>query len=163
MKVKVHEKGNVYKTSRFAYFHNYMLIGVVFIIILLILPYLNITGNILHFGILFGLLIVASALTEEPEWERIFRKYILTNNEVIKHDGFIRKKRFVMPFQSIADVQVSKGVVGRIFDFGTVDVVGFKDSLIMKGIKNPEEVQRIIQQKINMQRERMLKRFPAKQ
>ncbi len=160
--MKVHEKGSIYKTSRLAYLHNYALVGLVFVILILILPYLDIMKNITHFVIFFGLLIIAAGLSEEPEWERVFRKYIVTNNEVIKLDGFIRKKRFVMPFQSIADVRVSKGVVGRIFDFGHVSVVGFKDEIVMKGIKDPEQIQRIIQNKINMQREAFIKKGSGK-
>ena len=65
----------------------------------------------------------------------------------------------VVPFQSVADVRVSKGIVGRIFNFGDVDVIGFKDGILMKGMKNPEEIQRIIQSKLNITRESMIKRF----
>src|SRR3972149_3372595 len=153
--MKVAEKGSIYKTTRLAYLHNYILVGIVLLITVLILPFLDILGNIFHFVIFFGLLIVASGLSEEPEWERIFRKYVLTNNEIIKLDGLIRKKRMVVPFQSVADVRVSKGIVGRIFNFGDVDVIGFKDGILMKGMKNPEEIQRIIQSKLNITRESM--------
>ena len=52
--------------------------------------------------------------------------------------------------QNIADVSVRKGLIGRILNFGDIDVKGFKDEFTMKGLAKPEEVQRILQTKINL-------------
>jgi len=102
-------------------------------------------------------------LLEEPEHEKLVRKYIITNHGVVKLEGLVKKDRILIPFNVIANVKISKGILGRIFNFGHVNVVGFKDEITMKGMRNPEELQRIIQHKINMQRESIIKKFRGKQ
>jgi membrane protein YdbS with pleckstrin-like domain len=84
------------------------------------------------------------------------RKYVITNNEVMKVEGILRKKKFAIPYQSIADVKMSKGVVGRIFNFGNIEIMGFKEPIHMKGIRNPDEVLRIIENKVNLMRNRVI-------
>jgi membrane protein YdbS with pleckstrin-like domain len=80
--------------------------------------------------------------------ERAMRQYYVTNNEVMEIEGFVRKKRTVIPYQSIADVKVVKGVAGRIFRFGDVIIAGMKESIKMKGMKNPDEIYKIMENKI---------------
>lgn len=157
--VKIAEKGLVYKTSRLCYIHNYILVLLVLVMLFLFVTSVNFSFSIWwHFVGFFGLLMLAAGLSEEPEWERVFRKYIVTNNEVIKLDGLIRKKRIVLPYQSVSDVNVKKGVLGRIFNFGDVDVSGYKNDITMKGVRNPEEIQKIIQAKISIFREGFIKK-----
>ncbi len=162
-KKKIPMEGVMYKTSRISYIQNYILIFLVFVILLLVFPLLDILGNPIHLVIFFGLLMCMSALSEEPEWERIFRKYVITNNEIIKLDGWIRKKTFTIPYQSVADIRVSKGFVGRLLNFGNIEIVGFKEGIIMKGIRNPEETQNIIKNKINLMRAAFIKKKGSKQ
>jgi membrane protein YdbS with pleckstrin-like domain len=89
-----------------------------------------------------------SFLAEEPAIERLIRQYIITKDEVVKIEGFLRKKRTAIPYQSIADIKMGKGIIGRIFNFGNVVVSGFKDEIIIKGVRNPDEVYRIINHRI---------------
>lgn len=152
------ERGLKLKTSRYSYISNYMLLSLVIVLFILLIPSLSFsfvpktpeefakTMVVLLFLGLVGFLI------EEPAIERLLRQYHITGNEIIKVEGFFRKKRISIPFQSIADIRVNKGVMGRIFDFGNVEVTGFKDGINIKGIRNPEEVYRVIQNKITVLR-----------
>jgi membrane protein YdbS with pleckstrin-like domain len=162
--MKIPEKGAVYKTSRVAYMQNYVIAALVAILLVLIFPYLNFTifitniSELISYLIVFGLIIVITFMFEEPTIERWIRRYVVTNNEVMKIEGIIRKKKFAIPMQSIADVKLSKGIVGRIFNFGNIEIMGFKEGISMKGIRNPDEVLRMIENKVNLMRTKVIKR-----
>jgi uncharacterized membrane protein YdbT with pleckstrin-like domain len=162
--MRIPEKGITYKTSRIAYIHNYILAALVLILLVLIFPSLNFsllitnTQQLISYLIFFGFVIAITFLIEEPSIEMWIRKYVITNNEVMKVEGIFRKKKFAIPYQSIADVKMSKGVVGRIFNFGNIEIMGFKEPIHMKGIKNPDEVLRIIENKVNLMRNKMIQR-----
>ena len=46
--------------------------------------------------------------------------YIITNYRIITKKGFIRKEERGLMYDKITDVYVSQGILGRIFNFGTV-------------------------------------------
>jgi uncharacterized membrane protein YdbT with pleckstrin-like domain len=160
--MKIPEKGITYKTSRIAYIHNYILAALALVLLILIFPRLNFsiiitnTQQLVSYMIFFGFVVVISFLIEEPSIEQWIRKYVITNNEVMKVEGILRKKKFAIPYQSIADVKMNKGVVGRIFNFGNIEIMGFKEPIHMKGIRNPDEVLRIIENKVNLMRNKMI-------
>jgi uncharacterized membrane protein YdbT with pleckstrin-like domain len=162
--MKIPEKGVVYKTSRIAYMQNYVIATLVVILLVLIFPYLNFTifirtaQELISYLIVFGLIILITFMFEEPTIERWIRRYVVSNNEVMKIEGIFRKKKFAIPYQSIADVKLSKGVVGRIFNFGDIEIMGFKEGISMKGIRNPDEVLRMIENKVNLMRSKVIKK-----
>ena len=101
----------------------------------------------------FGFLIAITFLVEEPTIERWVRHYVVKNNEVIKIEGILTKKKISVPYQSVADLKLNKGIVGRIFNFGDVHVVGLGNLVInMKGVARPEEVFNVIQNKVGLMR-----------
>jgi len=163
-RVKIPEKGITYKTARISYISNYFIAALVVILLILVYPMLNFTIVITNFEqlvsylIFSGFLITITFLIEQPTIEQWIRKYVITNNEVVKVEGILRKKHFAIPYQSIADVKMHKGIVGRIFNFGNIEVTGFKEGIQMKGIKNPEEALRIIENKVNLMRNKMISR-----
>jgi uncharacterized membrane protein YdbT with pleckstrin-like domain len=155
--VKIPEKGVKYKTSRIAYIGNYLLAILIIFFLLLLIQKLNLgfflfpktLGQVFSTFLIIGFVGLTAYFIEEPVIERIIRHYVVTNNEVIKIEGIIRKKRIAIPYQSVADVRVTKSFVGRVFNFGNVEISGFKDSITMKGMRDPEEIYRIIQNKIS--------------
>jgi len=162
--MKIPEKGVVYKTSRIAYMQNYVIATLVVILLILIFPYLNFTifitttQELISYLVVFSLIIIITFMIEEPTIERWIRKYVVSNNEVMKIEGIFRKKKFAIPYQSIADVKLSKGIVGRIFNFGNIEIMGFKEGMNMKGIRNPDEVLRMIENKVNLMRSKVIKK-----
>lgn len=153
----------VYRTSRLHYLPNYIIVALVLIILFIISPF-NIIANPVDFIIFFTLLTIAAGFAEEPEWGRLWRKYIITTNEIKKIEGLLDKKETIIPYQSVADVSVVKTFLGRILNIGTVHVRGFKEGgdIKLKGMRDPEEVQRLIQNKINLLRETTLKAWKRK-
>jgi|GEM_PF-1059831 len=154
------ERGIVLRRSRASYFYNYVLIALVLTFLALVWAEYNLTftlfpRNFSEFSktlVVFCFVALTALLLEEPAVYQWFVKYIITNNEVIKSEGVIRKKRTVIPHQSIANVHVYKGVLGRILDFGDVNVVGFKNEINMRGIREPETFYRVINNKIALMR-----------
>jgi len=143
---KPKEKGLRYKTARASYISNYIII-ILLIFSLTFLPLIELDAKILQLislGAMFFILI----LLFEPETERVLRSYLITNSEITKIEGIVVKKRMAMPYQSVADVRVVKGVLGRIFNFGTIVVKGIKGDITIKGMKEPEVIYRIIENKI---------------
>lgn len=160
--MKIPDKGITYKTSRVSYIHNYVLALLVLVLLFLVYPHLNFTifikstQDLISYLIFFAFILTMTFLIEEPTIEQWVRKYVITNNEVMKVEGIFRKHKFAIPYQSIADVKMKKGIVGRIFNFGNIEVMGFKEPINMKGIRNPEEVLRIIENKVNLMRNKMI-------
>lgn len=168
---KIKEQGIVYKACRKAYIGNYFLVMLIVIFLSFFLQKLNLTftffpktyDQIWKTFFVLGSLGLIAFLIEEPAVEGLLRKYVVTNNEVMKIEGILRKKKIVIPYQSVADVRIKKGVVGRIFNYGSVEVAGMKESIFMKAVDNPEEIQRIIQNKLNIFRSTVIKRKGVKE
>ncbi len=151
--------GLVYRTSRIYYFTNYVIVALVVIILAILYPMLNIFTNLLHLALFFGIMAIGAGFAEQPEWEILFKKYIVTNNEIMKLEGILNKRKTVIPFQNVSDITVTKTFNERIFKIGTVHVRGFKEGadIILKGMRDPDEVQGIIQEKINLIRDKTMK------
>lgn len=150
--MKIKEKGARWKTSRVSYVSNYFLTILLFLLLMILGFTLDV--NVLWVKLLvYGCAFVLSFLILEPEVEKTLREYIITNNEVMKIEGIFRKKKTSIPFGAVADVKLIKGFTGMLFNFGDVEVSGFKDKIKIKGIKDPDEVYKIIENKIALLQE----------
>lgn len=70
----------------------------------------------------------------------------VTNKRVILKTGIISRKTEEMKLASIETVEIDQGILGRIFDFGTVRVTGRGISdVVFKGIADPMAVKRQIE------------------
>jgi len=171
--MKIPEKGVVYKTSRVSYMSNYILLILFLLFLSLLWPYLNLNfymipktpGELFSTMVIFVFILIATFLVEEPTVERIVRQYVVTNHEVTKIEGLLRKSKISIPYQSVADVRVEQGIIGRILNFGNVVVTGMvrsekaggTEAIIMKGVRNPNETYKVIQNKISLMRGAIIK------
>jgi len=161
---KVPEKGNIYKTSRISYISNYALVTLTIVLLVLAWPYLQLKifftsfADMLPFAVFSAFLVIITFLMEEPAIEQMMRKYVVTNNEIIKIEGILRKKRMSIPHGNIADIRVKKGVWGRILNFGDLEITGIRENIVMKGIKNPDVVYRMIENKVSLMREGFIRK-----
>ncbi|MEM5801939.1 MAG: PH domain-containing protein [Candidatus Aenigmatarchaeota archaeon] len=168
--MKFKERGLVYKTSRVSYIENYVIIILLLVFFYLLWPYLNIDflrafysknpADLLPLFLTLSIIPIITFFLEEPVIEQWIRQYLLTKNEVVKIEGIFRKKRIAIPYNNISDVRLDKGILGRIFNFGNVIVSGFKTEIVMKGIRNPDEVYRIINYRI---RQRIIPRIKKRE
>jgi len=157
-KFAISKGGIVLERTFRSYVYNYILIGIMLLFFYmlwnnyslgLVIPPTS-SSETLSFLVIIAFFSTMFYLFKEPVIDKKFRKYIITNNEVIKYEGVFRKTRIVIPYQSVSNIDVYKGVIGRILNFGDMKVVGFKDEITMEGIDNPDLHYRIIQNKISM-------------
>lgn len=156
----IRERGIEIKRSRVSYFYNYILIILVIVFFALVWGEYELTFSLLPTTstvfwksmVVLGFVAAIGVLLEEPTIYRMFCNYMITNDEVIKIEGIIRKRRTLIPYQSVANVTVYKGVLGRILNFGDINITGFRNNINMEGIREPEVFYRIINNKIAVMR-----------
>ncbi len=170
--MKIPEKGVVYKASPRAYIGNYLIAVGVIILAFLVANKFGLDFNIAPSGFMdtldtliyvaFGLL--AAYLFAEPLLEGTVRHYIVSNSEIVKVEGILWKRRQAIPYQSIAEVNVVKGIFGRIFNYGTVEIAGLKEiGVVMRHVSNPEEIQRLVEHKVNSMRSALTRRAKSRE
>jgi len=76
--------------------------------------------------------------------------YILTNQRVMIKSGVLSKKNIYMHYDKMQDIIVSQGIIQRISNSGNIEIFGGRDrtSLILKDIPDPDDVEDMINQKI---------------
>jgi uncharacterized membrane protein YdbT with pleckstrin-like domain len=68
----------------------------------------------------------------------------ITNKRVIAKFGFIRRNTVEMNISYVESIQVDQGILGRIFNFGSVIVAGAGDPKApIPGISNPLEFRKM--------------------
>jgi membrane protein YdbS with pleckstrin-like domain len=154
---KIEIEGKRYLTSFISYFPNYILIFLALLFLFLFFQEFGLRFELQPkslYGVLsllffLGILAVVSYLLQEPAFERVIRQYYITDSEVVKVEGILTKKRTAIPYLNVADVRLNQGIIGRIFNYGDVIISGYKDSIVMKGIKNPYPIYMQIKEKIS--------------
>jgi len=144
-----------YKTSFISFLGNYVLSALAIAFLLVLSTQFELTftfspkttSQLISSLTILGIILVVIILLEEPFFERMVRVYFVTDREIIKEEGIIRKNKISIPLQNVADVKMEKGVIGRIFNFGNVIVTGMKDTIKIKGVKNPENLYHLIKSK----------------
>jgi uncharacterized membrane protein YdbT with pleckstrin-like domain len=144
------ERSLKYRTSRISFLENYILTIIILILLLLVFPSLQIYENYIHYFLFFITIIFVAALINEPEIKRYFTTYFVSNSEVALIKGIIRKNKVSVPHANITSVNYSKGILGRIFNFGDVIINSSSATIKMEGVRNPEEIVRIIENKISL-------------
>ena len=74
----------------------------------------------------------------------------LTNKRIIAKEGFIKRKSVEILLTKVEAIKVSQGILGRIFGYGTIIIIGTggsKDPL--HKIANPLEFRKKLQEEIS--------------
>jgi len=154
--VRIADRGIRLQTSRLSYLYTYGLAALVLAFFFLASPRFGIaftfapqtTLQILN-DIVFIVFVAAFVcFAGEADFERAMRHYVITNTEIIKVEGILRKRRVIIPYQSVSNVEVYRSVLGRLAGFGDVNVIGFDAEIRMRGVREPDTFYRIINNKI---------------
>lgn len=84
-----------------------------------------------------------------------YSEYVITNRRILVKIGFIRRKAFEIYLERIEGVLVNQGIIGRIFNFGTVIIAGVggsKDPFYF--IPDPLRFRNMVQQQMDVQAEK---------
>lgn len=134
-----------FKTSRKSFIVNYFLgIG------LLLYLFFSDAILILPQWISFLFIVLISAFFIEPEFVLLYTTYHLKEDNVMEINGILSKKRTAIPYSSISNIIMKKGIIGRIFGYGNVLVNSFsgENRITLRGIKHPEKTFKVIEKKI---------------
>jgi hypothetical protein len=66
------------------------------------------------------------------EIHRKGQTFIITNNRIITSKGIIRKEKRELKYDKITDIYINQGIIGKIFNFGTVIPVSRARKLILR-------------------------------
>ena len=95
------------------------------------------------FFIIIGLLPLAGAFIRHSTSE-----FAVTNKRVIFKTGFIRRKSFDLLLKNVGGISVDQDISGRIFDYGTIGVVGTAASQQFPHIADPFALKRAVEEAI---------------
>jgi len=135
-----------YKTSRISFFYNYLL-ALLLLLFVFFVNSLNLSYPIKAISLFVALPLIA-ILISEPEVERTYKYYLLEEENVKMVEGIFSKKELSIPYDQIAGTTILKSVLGRILKFGDIKISGFKDEIVMKGMRNPDLLYQKIQERI---------------
>ena len=82
------------------------------------------------------------------EWNRRSHNYYLTSKRIIYNLTWLSKTETSIQFSKIQNVELKQSLIKRIFGYGSVyiDTSGGNDyEMIIKNVKNPQEVKRIVE------------------
>jgi len=137
-----------FKRSRRSFIWNYIIgIGLLF--------YLVFSGAISMLSPIWIYFFIALTLIFflEPEGILVYKYYLIEPDNISEVKGILTKKKMSIPYRSIADERLKKGIIGRMLNFGDIIITGFKNEINIKGVKNPEKVYKMIEKKFAQYRE----------
>ena len=81
-------------------------------------------------------------------------KYRITTFRIITEKGLIRKTKSSMPFNTIQDIQIEQGILGRLIGIGSVLVYSAYDgnNIELSQVSNPQELEEIMFDKLQENR-----------
>ena len=66
--------------------------------------------------------------------------------------GLLTKTQVSIPYRSISGERLRKSFVGRIFNYGNIIVTSPNNQINIRGIRDPEKLYRMIEEKLNKYR-----------
>ena len=136
-----------FKRSRRSFIGNYILSILLIIFFILSNSQWKLPSIIVAF---FLILIIFFLL--EPEASIVYKTYHIGKNYVYEVKGILSKKKISIPYASISNVRLEKGVIGRMFHFGDIIIESFSTNLVFKGIARPEKKFKLIEKNVERAR-----------
>ncbi len=136
----------ILKRSRRSFFVGYLLAFLFMLIFFSIYVMFSLSGFILYllsFPAIYLLLL--------PEYTIANERVIIKPDSVEGITGIFGKKKTIIPIDRVANVGITRGVFGRILDYGNVFITGIgsvETRIVMRGVSSPEKVLRKIEEKM---------------
>ena len=143
----------VFKTQQHGFILFARMVGEVFLVLLLAAaafaaeaaldpPY----GRYVAIGAgLLGILVILSALKDYLRWAN--DQFVITDRRVLQLKGIFNKNVLDSSLEKINDVQMQQTMLGRMFGYGTIDILTASEEAInrMTNIAHPLEFKRAMQ------------------
>lgn len=110
---------------------------------------LPLVQGVSYFLLLIVVLLFLSILWDIASWRAVH--YILTTQRILIKKGIFRKRKIYMAYNMIQDIDVSQGIIGRLFRAGDIEIFGGHEQtqLILEDIPNPSQVDNTINRLIH--------------
>ncbi|MEN6593185.1 MAG: PH domain-containing protein [Methanobacterium sp.] len=94
--------------------------------------------------VLIVTVLVLSILWDVISWRAIH--YMLTTQRVMIKKGIFRKRKIYMPYNMIQDIDVSQGLIERLFRAGDIEIYGGHEhtQVVLEDVPNPYQVDNTI-------------------
>ena len=94
--------------------------------------------------VIIGLILILYIIFKIISWST--HKYTVTNLRVITEKGFIRKNKSSMPYNTIQDIQIDQGIIGRIIGIGSVIIYSAYDgnNLNLHQVSTPQNIEELV-------------------
>jgi len=146
--MKIRERGIVYRASPRAFLWNYVIAAGFAFLSFLIFSRVEM-GEFAPYGYISAAAVLIY-LCGEPFIVGFFRYYVISSSEVSEVSGVLWKRRHTIPHQGVAEVRVTRGLFGRLLNYGTVTVESNREGGIqIRHVHDPEQVRRLINQKLD--------------
>lgn len=89
-----------------------------------------------------GLIVILSAFADIMRWRN--EQFVITDRRVLQLQGVLNKNVLDSSLEKITDVQLEQSLVGRMFNFGNVDILTASEEGVnrMQAIRRPIEFKR---------------------
>lgn len=141
------EKIKELKISRVSFIWNYVIGLFLFSYLLLSVVTISLSQTLTIFFVLLILLFFL-----EPESIIAYYTYFMDPDNITEIKGVLTKKQVSIPYRSISGQRLSKSFVGRIFNYGNIIVTSTNNQINIKGIRDPEKLYRMIEEKLDKYR-----------
>lgn len=94
--------------------------------------------------LLIMIILVLSILWDIASWRAVH--YMLTTRRIMIKKGIFRKRKIYMPYNMIQDIDVSQGILERLFKAGDIQIYGGHEhtQVVMEDVPNPYQVDNTI-------------------
>lgn len=94
------------------------------------------------------LLLVALLLVLRAEVRRYSTRYFITDYRIIRKDGILRRRETVFPYRQLERVQLTQGIVERIFGIGTIIIDTGDDQMLIESVGDPRKIEQAIMERV---------------
>jgi membrane protein YdbS with pleckstrin-like domain len=138
------EKIKKLKISRVSFVRNYILGLILLAYLLFSVITIQLSQTLTVFFVLLILLFFI-----EPESIIVYYTYFMDPDNITEVKGILTKTQLSIPYRSISGERLSKSFIGRIFNYGNIIITSPNNEINIRGIRDPEKLYRMIEEKLN--------------
>jgi membrane protein YdbS with pleckstrin-like domain len=141
------EKIKKLKGSRLSFIWNYVIGLFLLSYLLLSVVTIRLSQTLTIFFVLLILLFFI-----EPETIILYYTYFMDPDNITEVKGILTKTQISIPYRNISGERLRKSFVGRIFNYGNIIITSSNSEINIRGIRDPEKLYRMIEEKLNRYR-----------
>lgn len=74
----------------------------------------------------------------------------LTNKRILGRTGMFRRQKLLLALQEVESVHASRGMLGLMFNYGSVTICGNGNRITFRGLANPREIEMLMEEAVEV-------------